>query len=92
MLFMQNISKLESLKTFEFFSYYSLDFYFKILYSIYHRKWIKSRCVLPLYYIAIAMRKWGGVYGRFFTIPNHRFYDFYNYKHSLINSYIHNLY
>ena len=47
-------------------------------------------CV-PLYYIAIAMRKWGGVYGRIFAIPNYRIYDFSNYKRSLIDSYIHTL-
>ena len=78
-------------KKFLFIIVVRLFFYLKycILINIGNEQ--KSRCVLPLYYIAIAMGEWGGVYGRIFTIPNYRIYDFNNYKRSLIDSYIHNV-
>ena len=47
---------------------------------------------LPLNFIVSTMRKWGGVYGKIFTIPSYRIYDFNNYKRSLIDIYIHTLY
>ena len=50
----------------------------------------KQMWVLPLiprFYREIG----GGVYGRIFTIPNLRIYDFCNYKRSLIDSYIYNV-
>ena len=42
--------------------------------------------LIPRFYREIG----GGVYGRIFTIPNSRIYDFCNYKRCLVKYYIHN--
>ena len=49
-----------------------------------------SGYVLPLYYIAFAIRKWGGVYG-VYIIFNMFINDFSNNKRNLIDDIIHKI-
>lgn len=60
-----------------------------IVYSIFIGNENKQMCVLPLIPRGFAREIGGGVYGRFFTIPNNRIYDVFNYKRCLIEYYIH---